>query len=216
MPIAEQQIWPDPGVCPCVFAATCAWSCAASRRWTAARWRAPCWGLTSKTPKPERSSWCFHRRSNKFHSSLYSSTHNTVNYQRICVSLETKSTSKTAGSGCLNQDPSLGLTSKHRRLMNFSPAAEIIGITGNVRLASSGAFSRFLMDLMQYHFKVWDLSVILKCDTTSDISPSFLTEDFLLLSQIMFFLAFILVFTICWFWAFYNVSCPHNIVDVYV
>lgn len=93
MLIAEQQIWPDPGAC--VFAATCAWSCAASRRWTAARWRAPCWGLTSKTPRPERSSWCFHRRPNKFHSSLYSSRQNAVNYQRICISLETKSTSKT-------------------------------------------------------------------------------------------------------------------------
>lgn len=58
----------SPNVCVCVFAGTCVWSCAVSRRWTPAQWRAPCWEFTSRTPKLGRSSWLFHRTPNNFYS----------------------------------------------------------------------------------------------------------------------------------------------------
>lgn len=59
-------------LCAFVLPVTCAWWCAVSRRWTAAQWRAPCWEFTSRTPRPERSSWLWQCTPNRPQIALHS------------------------------------------------------------------------------------------------------------------------------------------------
>lgn len=136
MSIAERQIWPDPGVCPCVFLQPHVHGHARRPEDEQPHGDEHHAGGLPRRPQNQRGV------PDAFTEGLRAFTVARTTLQTASGSashLKPKAQAKPleAGSGYLNQDPSLGLTSKHWRLMNFSPAAEIIDITGNVRFASS-------------------------------------------------------------------------------